>query len=361
MQHIHEGIVREGETIAEMGIKGPKELYKEVIDAGLCTLCGACTGSCPYLIRYKDRIVLIDNCTFAEGQCYRYCPRTYTNFDEVSQRVFGAPFNKGALGIMTESFLARATDSQIREMGQDGGVVTTLLSVALAEGMIEGAVETKMSADKTPCGFIARSREELLQCAGNSYEVSPVLEALNRIPCESAEKLGVVGVPCQVEAIAKMKTYPPQNRVSIDNVKLVVGLFCGWVLTNGFHQFLKENFDLRKVVKFDIPHHPANTFDAYTKSGKKSVNLDEVRKFINPACTYCWDMTAEFADISVGSGRAMFKGWNTVLVRTKTGSELMDLAKTKRALDIQPIPTDSLTHLKKIALKKKRRVLEERL
>jgi len=145
--------------------------------------------------------------------------------------------------------------------------------------------------------------------------------------------------------------------VNIDNVRFVIGLFCGWDLANGFHQFLQENFDLSQVIKFDIPHHPAHTFDVYTKSGKESVELDEIRKFINPACSYCWDMTAQFADISVGSGRAMFKGWNTVIVRTKTGAELMDIAKTKRVLETQPIPLESLTHLKEVALNKKKRAL----
>jgi coenzyme F420 hydrogenase subunit beta len=337
-----------------MELKGVKELFKEVIDTELCSLCGACTGSCPYLIWYKGRVVLMDNCTLSEGQCYRYCPRTHTDFDAVSDRTFGAPFKKDDLGMVREVFLARSKDAEIRDKGQDGGVVTTLLSVALGEGIIDAAVETKISGDKVPTGFIARSREELLQCAGNSYEVSPVLEALNSIPSDSNEKLGVVGLPCHVEALAKMKTYPPQNRVNINNVKLVVGLFCGWVLADGFHQFLEDNFDLKRVGKFDIPHHPDHTFDLYTESGKKSVELDDIRKFINPGCMYCWDMTSEFADISVGSGRAMFKGWNTVIVRTETGSELMNIAK-EHALEIQPIPDESLTHLKKAALNKKRK------
>lgn len=340
-----------------MEIKGSKELFEEVVNAGLCTFCGGCTGACPYLLSYRGRTVLLDNCTRSEGQCYQYCPRTYTDMDAVSQKVFGVPFSTDETGIVREVFLARSTDAEIHEKGQDGGTVTTLLSVALAEGIIDGAVETKMSEDKIPSGFIARNREELLQCAGNSYEPSPVLEALNCIPKESTEKLAVVGLGCHVAAVSKMKTYPSENRVNIDNVKLLVGLFCGWELADGFHQFLQENFDLSQVVKFDIPHHPAHTFDVYTKAGKKSVEIEDIRKFISPACSYCWDMTAEFADISVGSGRAKFKGWNTVIVRTKIGAELMDIAKAKRALETQPIPIESLTNLKKVALKKKKGAL----
>ncbi len=340
-----------------MEAKGVKELFDRVIDAGLCTSCGGCAGGCPYLLPYRGRIVLMDNCLLSEGQCYQYCPRTYTDMEAVSQKVLGVPFGEDEFGLVREIFLARSTDTEIHEKGQDGGVVTTLLSVALAEGIIDGALETKMDDDKVPHGFIARNREELLECAGVSYEPSPVLEVLNCLPQENGEKLAVVGLPCHVASVSKMKTYPPQNRVNIGNARLVVGLFCGWELSGSFHQFLKENFDLSKVVKFDIPHHPAHTFDMYTESDKKSVELEDIGQYISEACSYCWDMTAEFADISVGSGRAKFKGWSTVIVRSQAGAELVDIARKKGALETQPIPVESVDNLKRASLNKKKRAL----
>jgi coenzyme F420 hydrogenase subunit beta len=86
--------------------------------------------------------------------------------------------------------------------------------------------------------------------------------------------------------------------------------------------------------------------------------LDEITPFINKACRYCIDMTAEFADISVGSGRAMFKGWNTVIIRTKTGAEILDIAKGRRAIETQRIPAESLTNLKRASLNKKKRSIQ---
>jgi len=137
----------------------------------------------------------------------------------------------------------------------------------------------------------------------------------------------------------------------------VIGLFCGWELSGRFRQFLEENFDLPQVVKFDIPHHPAHTFDVYTKSDKKSVELEDIGQYISEACSYCWDMTAEFADISVGSGRAKFKGWNTVVVRSKAGAELMEIAKKKGVVETQPIPAESVENLKRASLNKKKRAV----
>lgn len=341
-----------------MGSSASKKLYKEVIDRGLCTLCGGCMGFCPYLVLHEGEIVRLHQCTLTEGQCYQYCPRTFTDMDAVSQHIFGVPYSGDEIGTVRDVFLARSTDPEIQTKAQDGGIVTTLLFVAMIEGMINGAVETKLNDEKSPRGFIARNREDLLACAGVSYEPSPVIEAINRLPKESTEKLGFVGLPCHIACLSKMKLSPPTNRVNIESVKLAIGLFCDWTLSHGFHRFLQERFDLSNATKFDIPHHPAHSFDVYTKSETQSVDLDEIRQYINSACKYCVDMTGEFADISVGSGRAMFKGWNTVIIRTNTGAELLDLARERHAIETQPIPTESLSNLKRASLNKKKRALQ---
>jgi len=112
------------------------------------------------------------------------------------------------------------------------------------------------------------------------------------------------------------------------------------------------------VKKFDIPPPPANRFDAYTQSGKISFPLEQIRKFTMPTCAYCLDMTSEFADISVGSVEGI-KSWNTVIVRTDVGAELVKIAKAKDKLEIDKLPPQNLAHLKEAALLKKKRVLKE--
>jgi len=340
--------------------KGCKELFNEVIDAGLCTLCGACTGSCPYLVYYKGRIALLDNCTrMDEAQCYDYCPRTYIDMNAISQKIFGAQYGDSEIGNAEEVLIARSTDTSITEKAQYGGVVTTLLSLALDEGLIEGALLTKTSDDKAPSPFLAQAVDDILQCAGSSYMACPVLERYNQIPKDNGDKLGIVAMPCQVLAVAKMKANPPENRVNIGNVRLVIGLFCTWALSpHNFYQFLKENLDLSKVKRFDIPPPPANRFDVFTASSKTSFPLEKIRKFTMPTCAYCLDMTSEFADISVGSVEGI-EGWNTVIIRTKIGAELMEMAKKKGKLQIDKLPSANLAHLKEASLLKKKRALNE--
>jgi coenzyme F420 hydrogenase subunit beta len=336
-------------------MKGAKKLFEEVIDQGLCTGCGACVKGCPYLALHEGRIIALDKCTIEEGECYRYCPRTYTDMNAVSRKVFGMSYPPDQMGVVLNIGLIRSTDREIIAKGQDGGTITTLLALALEEGMIDAVISTRMDDFRIPAGFIARTRQELIQCGGVSYAASYVMEAFNALPKEHDGRLGIVGVGCQMEALAKMKQTPPKNRVDIERVKITLGLFCGWALSPAtFHPYLKQNYDLSQVVKFDIPHHPFDTFDVYTSSDKKSVPLDLIRKYINPACQYCWDMTAEFTDISVGAAGAVFPGWNTVIARTKRGSDLLDLAKSRRILETQALPDNRLDHLKAAALKRKR-------
>jgi len=340
--------------------KGCQELVTEVIETGLCALCGACTGNCPYLAYHNGRVALLDNCTRTdEAQCYEYCPRTYTDMDAMSQKIFGTPYGDNEIGSVKEVFMARATDVVVMKKAQYGGVVTTLLSLALAEGLIDGAILTKTSDDKTPAPFLAQSVDDVLQCAGSSYMACPVLGRYNQIPKEDSSKLGIVAMPCQVLSVAKMKTVPPENRVSIGNVELVIGLFCTWALSpDKFYQFLKENLDLAKVKKFDIPPPPTNRFDVYAASGKTSFPLEQIRKFTMPACSHCLDMTSEFADVSVGSVEGT-EGWNTVIVRTDAGAHLIEMAKKKGKLQIDKLPASNLEHLKEAALLKKKRALNE--
>jgi coenzyme F420 hydrogenase subunit beta len=340
--------------------RGCQDLVTEVIETGLCALCGACTGNCPYLAYHNGRVALLDNCTRTdEAQCYEYCPRTYIDMDAMSQKIFGTPYGDNEIGSVKEVFMARATDAVVTKKAQYGGVVTTLLSLALAEGLIDGAVLTKTSDDKTPTPFLAQSVDDVLQCAGSSYMACPVLGRYNQIPKEDGSKLGIVAMPCQVLSVAKMKAEPPENRVSIGNVKLVIGLFCTWALSpDKFYRFLKENLDLVKVKKFDIPPPPANRFDVYTASGKTSFPLEQIRKLAMPACSHCLDMTSEFADVSVGSVEGT-EGWNTVVVRTDTGADLMERAKKKGKLQIDKLPESNLEHLKEAALLKKKRAVKE--
>jgi coenzyme F420 hydrogenase subunit beta len=336
--------------------KGVKDLFKEVIEEGLCTGCGACLTGCPYITKHEGRLVMMDQCTCNEGDCYKHCPRTFWDINGVRKAVFGDSYTDSEIGNFSEVCMARSANSEIKKKAQDGGTVSSLLVTAIEEGLVNVVAGTKMNETKEPSGYLARCKKELLQCAGSSYETSFALEAYRNIPKDGLEKVAIVGMGCQIEAVGKMKQTPPQNSINPQNIKLSVGLICGWSLSyKSFHPYLEKNYDLSKVCKFDIPHTPHDSFDLKFKneSNNVSIPLDDVKPFINPGCHYCWDMTAEFSDISVGSAGSQFPGWNTVIIRSPKGAEIVALAKEKGVIETKALPDHRLANLKKAALKRK--------
>ncbi len=115
---------------------------------------------------------------------------------------------------------------------------------------------------------------------------------------------------------------------------------------------------LRQIVKFDIPPPPANVFQVFTDSDRIEIPLDQVRPFIRPTCDVCIDMTAEFADISVGSAEGV-EGWNTLIIRSDGGRELVEAAQAKGIIETAPLPQQNLDHLKEASLLKKKRGLNK--
>jgi coenzyme F420 hydrogenase subunit beta len=70
-------------------------------------------------------------------------------------------------------------------------------------------------------------------------------------------------------------------------------------------------------------------------------------------------MTAEYADISVGSARLaegweVARGWNQVIVRSDAGRRLMELAVERGVLEFLEVPEGNWERLKKASVGKKR-------
>jgi coenzyme F420 hydrogenase subunit beta len=146
---------------------------------------------------------------------------------------------------------------------------------------------------------------------------------------------------------------------NIDKLKFVIGLFCGWAFSwRKFVDLLRKKTGLDTIIGMDIPPSKYHAIEVYTKNGTIEISLDDVTPCIREACLYCFDMTAEFSDISVGSARLpegweVARSWNQVIVRTQIGHELMELARAKGLLEFRDVPEGNLEKLKKASMNKK--------
>lgn len=344
------------------GVQGAqRELEAGVLKTGLCTGCGACVNLCPYQASYRDRIITLHHCDLTQGRCFAVCPRT--PFDATAlqnHHQAGADWTP-ELGPVRGLFITRAADAGIRSGAQHGGTVTALIALALSEGLLDAAVLAEGQAELLSGGVTVRTAAETLCRSGSRFVVSPAVAEFNRAVQTEAQRIGVVATPCQALALARMKALPVAEVTGGgEKLRLVIGLFCGWALAwQPLAALLKQRIDPQTITGMDIPPSRYHTLEVYSGGGTIRVSLDEVTPCVREACRFCDDMTAEYADLSVGSARLPAgweeaRGWNQVLVRTERGRELLDLARRRGVLEFHDLPDGNLEKLKEASRGKKR-------
>jgi len=340
--------------------KGQKELIGEVALTQLCTGCGACVSLCPYQRSYDDKIISLFDCDIEEGRCYAFCPRTPTDFDAMRNQLFKKEDITVEAGAVKGFYITRTVDVAARANAQHGGTVTALMALALKEGIIETAVMAEQGTTFLPSA-IAEFKANCIEKHGrSSFVVSPNVAAFNRAAGGSAEKIGVVATPCQALSLAKMRMRPyPERDNNIGKLKLVVGLFCGWALAwDRLRDLIGSKTDISKIKGMDIPPSKYKAMHVYTDNGTVYISIDEVTRCVRESCHYCFDLTAEFCDVSVGSARLpegwdQAKHWNQVIARTDLGIDLINLAKKKNILEFREVPAGALEKVKEASVKKK--------
>ena len=123
-------------------------------------------------------------------------------------------------------------------------------------------------------------------------------------------------------------------------------------------QVLREKGITDPTLKYDIPPPPAEEFLVFTRKKQHPIPLAELRPLVPRGCLACGDMTAESADIAVGSAEGV-PGWNTVLIRTERGRELFREARSKNVLQVKPLPEANWEHLRSAVASKKKRARAE--
>ncbi len=333
---------------------GPKELLEDVLQRSLCVACGACVDLCPYFKTHRGRTAMLFPCTLDVGRCYAYCPRAEVDLDALSNWRWGRPYQTSALGPYRDIRVARAGRRMPERGFQAGGAVTALMTFAMKEGMIESAVLTDREG-LVPVPRLATRVEDVLACASSKYTAAPTLAAFNRAVREGYRQIGVVGTPCQTLALTQMRSNSLNRPEFSDPVALVVGLFCTWALdTRAFIHLASQHVDVKKIEKMDIPPPPAEVLLIETDGETIQIPLDEVRPLVPEGCLLCPDMTSEWADVSVGIVEGEPK-WNTVIVRTDLGSQIVERAEQLGWLETKEMPEENLAHLMVAAANKKKR------
>jgi coenzyme F420 hydrogenase subunit beta len=319
-------------------IKTFEDLEKDVISINNCCACGACIAYCEsqafdviemdnYTPKFKtDKSV--ENCKEC-GYCYYICPQTDPLMDKINNQYK----IKDEMGYVADILAGKTTDAKIKEVGQDGGLVTALLMYLFDKNEIDGAIVSEYDDNLKPIPKIIYNKEDLFKSSGTRYTISSnllplkdlyeiaenIVEKHHQIYDINQLRMAFVGTPCQCRAVRKMQLL---NISPTHVIKYVFGLFC------------MENFDYDKLfelVKTETGLEPKdiakmnikkNFFITNKANEVKEVELHKFDPAVRNHCKECDEFTSRFADISFGGSGAVQRN-SMMIVRTENGQELI--------------------------------------
>ena len=330
-------------------------LYREVVTSGLCTGCSACVVACPYDVlgydhdlRYKPFHVEatggLDACTHGDKGCTlctRACPRFREWETEIEHHLFGRARNDDEVsGVALDIVLARATDPELHEAGQDGGLVSALLVWALEHDVIDAALVSALEGDGSgwkAVPSVARNRADVLATAGSRYTYSANPLAYARAIEGGAERIALVGMGCQASAppvMAARKAGKVARRLTLS-----IGLLCSKTFEDAiFPELFEARYGLRRedIAKMNIK----GVFQVWTHDGAyHEIPLKEAHDWTREGCLSCPDFAAEHADISTG-GIGAFNDWTLTIIRTERGRDLFSQMVEAGAVEVRPADDD---------------------
>jgi coenzyme F420 hydrogenase subunit beta len=273
--------------------------------------------------------------------CTRACPRFRDWEPEIDNYLFGRErTDEEVAGISSDIVLARATDPESLDVGQDGGFVSALLIWALEHDVIDAALVSDLEGDGTSWRAIpavARNREEVLATAGSRYTYCANPMAYGDAIAGGAERIALIGMGCQTSATAVMSARKAGKVARRFN--LSVGLLCSKTFDDAiFSELFEARYGLPRaeIKKMNIK----GVFQLWMHDGSyHEVPLKEAHAWTREGCKACPDFAAEHADISTG-GIGAFNDWTLTIIRTERGREVFDAMVKDGAVELRSIEED---------------------
>ncbi|MBI4228104.1 MAG: Coenzyme F420 hydrogenase/dehydrogenase, beta subunit C-terminal domain [Deltaproteobacteria bacterium] len=352
-----------------------KRMMNDVVAAGSCSGCSMCVVTCPYgVIKYNHNSTIpyiakpkggFDYCPISETVGCDVCANACFGLgrehlkphkpEEIDIRRFGRNRRQEERhGITRFICAARSANPNVVANTQDGGAVSEILRCAFEEGIIEGAAVAGPSDNMwlEPGPTVVKSVDELMRSSKSWYTYCPTpLALVEAVDKYKLKKLALVGVPCEVSGYATalgadtgfitpdrgLKNEERQKRhlrQYVESVRLVIGLFCTetYDYDRYIHEFIrgKLGLDPQEVTKVNIKR---KVFIDLKDGTRIETPLEGLKVYRRDQCKYCGDFSAEHADISAGGVGT--EGWTILIVRSKMGEGILNLAVQKGYLQVE--------------------------
>jgi coenzyme F420 hydrogenase subunit beta len=349
-------------------MKDKENNVEKVANEYLCSTCGGCSFVCPEgAIKYKETaagyvLPEIDKelCTDC-GLCLSVCPGTHFG-ETLKNKLPKDPF----VGKIKSCYSGKATDEEIYNNSQSGGITTALLVNALEQRIIQAVIVTTLEKGNPPQvkAKLAKSRKDLVRAQKSKYCVAPLLEILREIEVKELN-FGIVGLGCHIHGLINILDNKPKLK---KKVKFKIGLFCDRNMTRAGIDFLiKQSKFKKKQSMLHFRDKKVKGYPGHIKifDGKGNVSTKPasvrmtIKDFFTPIrCRLCFDKLNIFSDIAVGDPWGIEEadhetGESVVICRSKKGKKLLLNAVKKKHIMLKEVECDKIIKGQRINKKRK--------
>ncbi len=300
------------------------EKLNRIISGGYCIGCGACAAMDPdqicmefdqygmYQPQFNGELDAV-----AAGAILKVCPFSDEgpNEDELALNLFPETMQNEQLGRYSALYAGYVAESEFREKGSSGGMVSWILTELLATNKVDAIIHMQPSeggnCKRLFSYAVSETEAEVLKGAKSKYYPMEMSEVLGFIK-KSDKRYALVGVPCFIKAARRLMLEDP---IVAERIKLCVGLVCGHLKSKAFADCFawQAGIPPGQLEKIDfrvkLPDRKSSDYGVMVSGNGQSVTRPTqeyfgsnwgVGFFKYSACEYCDDVFAETADIAVG-------------------------------------------------------------
>lgn len=336
-------------------------LIKNVIEAGICTGCGACVavdssgkskmlatrfGPHPELSLSKSDLAL----------AIRACPAYRLNYPELYRDHYGGPPERWLIGKVQRARTGFAANETIRRNAASGGVTTQVLQYLLESGRVEAVIVAKQGI---PTALQARpviveTAAEIRAAAQSVYVPVAMLEILSRL--EPGKRYAMTCLPDQAAALRRLQAdgFEPARQVHY-----ILGPYTGTALyPDAITCFIRSNGvpkdDEVMSLKWRAGEWPGyleiKTAGGRVLRSKKVYYNYLIPFFVTQNSLQNMDFVNEFADLAVGDAwspkfEALGAGFSVFVTRSEAIEEVVSEMVGKGLLKVADIDAFKATEM----------------
>ena len=348
-----------------------------VARGNLCAGCGLCAGIAPGAIaiamtppgylRPQQQAPLTPE---QESGIAAACPALVVDETQLA----GAPIDDPLWGRAHFIGTGFAHDDTLRHRASSGGVLSALLTHALASGMVDFVIQTGTDPDLPTANHtgISATADDILASAGSRYAPSAPLAGLEGWLGRPG-RFAFVGKPCDVTALrARARTDP---RIA-ERVPLMLAFFCAGIPSAAGTGRILDRLGVKAADVAAFRYRgdgwpgfaTATLHDSTTRQMSYADSWGDIlSKQVQFRCKICPDATGNMADIACadawyGDDRgypsfAEQDGRSLVIARTAAGLALLDTARAAGAVETAPLAVTEIIKMQPAQARRKRQIL----